>query len=65
MIFYLYRDLGPFDELEQGLLDALASYVSPVDRLFSGNLVELVEDDDSVFGGLDIVIGLDEEAFDA
>ena len=46
-------------------MDSLAADVPAVDGFFLRDLVELVEDDDAVFGSLDVVVGFDQEALDA
>ena len=50
---------------QKGLLDALAADVAAVHGLALGDLVELVEHDDALLGGLDVVVGLDQEPLDA
>lgn len=58
-------DLGAFYQLQQCLLNTLSAYVSSVDGFFSSDLVKLVEDNDSMLGGLNVVVGFDEETLDA
>ena len=41
-------------------MDALAADIAAVDGFFLRDLVELVEDDDAVLGGLDIIVGFDQ-----
>src|SRR5690606_1722113 len=60
------RSHGAFDQLEQGLLHTLARYVAGdrgIVRL-AGNLVDLVDVDDTHLGLLDIVVALLQQLLD-
>lgn len=46
-------------------MDAFAADVATCSGLSAGELVEFIEDDDAVLGGVDVVVGLDEESLNA
>lgn len=65
VLFDVDGDFGAFDELEESLLDAFAADVATCSGLSAGELVEFIKDDDAVLGGVDVVVGLDEESLNA
>ena len=61
-----YRGDGAFDDLEQGLLHALAGHVTGDRRIFglAADLVDFVDIDDAPLSALDIVVCRLEEFLD-